>query len=84
MRLPKQKKPTLRSVAHQMPILLTGRRTKPQNALLPLQGDFADCPQKVHYARIRCAAPDLKENQSDGEACWVKSALFSTASRISD
>ena len=29
-----------------------------------------------NYSRIRCAAPDLKENQSDGKACWVKSALL--------
>jgi len=34
--------------------------------------------------RIRCAAPDLVENQYDGKAYWVKSALFSTAARISD
>ncbi len=37
-----------------------------------------------HETLIRCEAPDLKENQSHGNAHWVKSALFAIPSRISD
>jgi hypothetical protein len=46
--------------------------------------ETSDWSTRTMLTRIRCAAPDLKENQSGGNARWVKSDFFATASRISD